>query len=69
MEKLMQDITSNLTIPQELVKYFHSDDALIEENLNFSSNVEVVRDSEGKVSALKLYSPDNELIKTLCYEN
>ena len=65
----MQDITNSFTIPEELVKYFHSDDALIEENLNFSSNVEVVRDSEGKVSALKLYSPDNELIRTLCYEN
>lgn len=65
----MQDITNSLTIPQELVKYFHSDSALIEENLNFTSNVEVVRDSEGKISSLKLYSPDKELIKTLCYEN
>ena len=65
----MQDITNSFTIPQELVKYFHSDDALIEENLNFSSDIEVVRDSNGKISSLKFYSPDKELIKTLCYEN
>ncbi len=65
----MQDITNNFSIPQELIKYFHSGNKLIDENLNFSSNIEVVHDSEGKISSLKLYSPDNELIKTLCYEN
>ena len=65
----MQDITNSFTIPQELVKYFNPDNALIEENLNFSSDIEVVRDSNGKISSLKLYSPDKELIKTLCYEN
>ena len=65
----MQDITNSFTIPEELVKYFNPDNALIEENLNFSSDIEVVRDSNGKISSLKLYSPDKELIKTLCYEN
>ena len=63
----MQDITNSFTIPEELVKYFNPDNA--EENLNFSSDIEVVRDSNGKISSLKLYSPDKELIKTLCYEN
>ena len=63
----MQDITNSFTIPEELVKYFNPDNA--EENLNFSSDIEVVRNSNGKISSLKLYSPDKELIKTLCYEN
>ena len=65
----MQDITNSFTIPEVLVKYFNPDNALIEENLNFSSDIEVVRDCNGKISSLKLYSPDKELIKTLCYEN
>ena len=63
----MQDITNSFTIPEELVKYFNPDNA--EENLNFSSDIEVVRNSNGKISCIKLYSPDKELIKTLCYEN
>ena len=63
----MQDITNSFTIPEELVKYFNPDNA--EENLNFSSDIEIVRNSNGKISSLKLYSPDKELIKTLCYEN
>ena len=65
----MQDITNSFTIPEELVKYFSSDSTLIEENFNFSSNIEVIRGNDGKISSLKLYSPDKELIKTLCYEN
>ena len=65
----MQDITNSFTIPEELVKYFSSDSTLIEENFNFSSNIEVIRGNDGKIASLKLYSPDKELIKTLCYEN
>ncbi len=64
----MQDITNCFTIPQELVEYYHPDNTSFEDELNFSSDVEVVRNSEGKISALKFYSPDRDLIKSLCYD-
>lgn len=64
----MPDIISNFTIPQELIKYYNPADVSNQNEQNFSSNVEVVRNNEGKIFSLKFYSPDKDLVKSLCYE-
>lgn len=66
----MQDIINKrFTLPQELIKYYHINNDFFEDNIAISSNIEVVRNNEGKISSLRFYSSDKELIKSLCYDN
>ena len=64
----MQEIRNNFTIPRELTQYYNTRNNALEEECNFSSNVKSERDKTGKLLALKIYSPDNELIKSLHYD-
>lgn len=64
----MQEIRNNFTIPRELTQYYNTRNDALEEECNFSSNVKTERDDTGKLLALRIYSPDNDLLKSLHYE-
>ena len=57
----MQDITDYFNIPQELIKYYYSDNILLKNKLQISYNTKLIRD---KIT----YHKDSCIANAISYE-
>ena len=62
-------VICNLKIPEEIAHYLNYNDDFEKEYLLQESNVKINHDSFGRIISIAYYTPDEELIKIIFYEN
>ncbi len=68
----MVDSYYKLAIPVALQEYYHVTDVIksdLPKEKSISTEVLVVRDSQGYVSSVKYFTPEKDLSKEICYQN